>query len=56
MLSRQVAEKALALGTVARVDLSGPAIQRPFYTVLPKGTPTRAAQAFATYLAETAPK
>jgi DNA-binding transcriptional LysR family regulator len=56
MLSRQVAEKALALGTVARVNLSGPAIQRPFYTVLPKGTPTRAAEAFAAYLAKTAPQ
>ncbi len=44
MLSRAVAEKALALGTVARVDLAGPAIMRPFYTVLPKGTPTRAAR------------
>jgi DNA-binding transcriptional LysR family regulator len=56
MLSRQVAEKALALGTVARVDLIGPSIQRPFYTVLPKGTPTRAADAFAAYLAQTAPQ
>jgi DNA-binding transcriptional LysR family regulator len=56
MLSRQVAEKALALGTVERVDLAGPPIQRPFYTVLPKGTPTRAAEAFAGYLAEAVPR
>ena len=56
MLSRHVAEKALALGTVARVDLAGPAIVRPFYTLLPKGTPTRAATAFADYLAEVAPR
>ena len=47
MLSRQVAETALALGTVARVDLAGPAIIRPFYLLLPKGTPTRAALRFA---------
>ena len=33
-----------------------PPIVRPFYTLLPKGTPTRAAEAFAEYLAETAPK
>ena len=52
MLSRQVADKALSLGTVAQVDLEGPAIVRPFYTLLPKGTPTRAAEAFAGYLAE----
>ena len=50
MLSRYVAEKALALGTIARIDLDVPAIERPFYTVLPKGTPTRAAGAFAAYL------
>ena len=56
MLSRQVADKALALGTVVRVDLAGPPIQRPFYTVLPKGTPTRAAVAFAEYLAGAAPR
>ncbi|MEI7814127.1 MAG: LysR family transcriptional regulator [Coriobacteriia bacterium] len=56
MLSRHVAEKALALDTVARVDLAGPAIVRPFYTLLPKGTPTRAAAAFAAYLAEAAPR
>jgi DNA-binding transcriptional LysR family regulator len=56
MLSRQVADKALSLGTVARIDVEGPPIQRPFYTVLPKGTPTRAAVAFAEYLTEKAPR
>ena len=50
MLSRYVAEKALALGTVARIDLDVAPIERPFYMVLPKGTPTRAAEAFAAYL------
>lgn len=50
MLSRQVAEKALALGTVTRVDLAGPPILRPFYLLVPKGTLSRAAQAFADYL------
>ena len=54
MLSRQVAEKALELGTIARVDLAGEPILRPFYTLLPKGTPTRAARAFAEYLAAAA--
>jgi len=52
MLSRQVAQKALALGTVARVDLGGQALVRPFYLLLSKGTPARAAQAFADYLAQ----
>ncbi len=50
MLSRYVAEKALAAGTIARVDLAGPALERPFFTVMPKGTPTRAAAAFCAYL------
>jgi len=50
MLSRYVAEKALQLGTVARIHLDVPPIERPFYTVLPKGTPTRAAEAFAAHL------
>lgn len=47
VVSRHVAEKALALGTVARVDVAGFPVTRPFFTVLPKGTPTRAALAFA---------
>ena len=50
MLSLRVAEKALALGTVARVDIDAPAVERTFFSVLPKATPTRAAEAFAAFL------
>ena len=50
MISRFAAEKALATGAVALVDLAVPPVKRPFYVVLPQGTPTRAAQAFAAYL------
>jgi len=50
MLSGYVAEKALAAGTISRIDLVGAPITRPFYTVVPKGTPTRAASAFRAYL------
>jgi len=50
IVSRFVARKALELGSVVRIDLAGRRIERPFYTVLPKGTPTRAAAAFNTYL------
>lgn len=50
MLSRDIAEKALALGSVARVALGGDAIARPLYAVMPKGTPTRAAAAFRAHL------
>ena len=50
IVSRFVAEKSLALGSVVRIELAGDAIVRPFYTVSPKGTPTRAAAAFMTHL------
>jgi DNA-binding transcriptional LysR family regulator len=50
MVSRYVAEKALELGSVVRADLAGAQVLRPFYTVLPKGTPTRAAAAFNAHL------
>lgn len=50
IVSRYVAEKALALGTVSLVPSSDLPVVRPFYALLPKGTPTRAAQAFLTYL------
>lgn len=52
MLSSHVAEKALELGTVVRVDLALPPVRRPFFAVLPKGTPTRAAEAFSEFLRE----
>jgi DNA-binding transcriptional LysR family regulator len=44
--------KALQLGTVAQVDVAGFPISRPFFTVLPAGKPTRAAEAFREYLRE----
>ncbi len=50
MVSRYVAEKALQLGLVRQVDLAGGPIERPLYTVLPKGTVTRAAAAFNAHL------
>jgi len=53
MLSSLVAQKALELGTVARVDLASPSVERTFFAVLPKGTPTRAAEAFSVFLRDT---
>ncbi len=50
IVSRHVAEKAISLGSVARVDADGLPLSRPLLVVLPKGTPTRAAQAFREYL------
>jgi DNA-binding transcriptional LysR family regulator len=51
VISRFVAEKAIALKTVVQVVSEGFPAPRPFYVVLPKGTPTRAAEAFADHLA-----
>jgi DNA-binding transcriptional LysR family regulator len=50
ILSRHVAGKALELGTVVSVDAMGLPATRPFFSVMPKGTPTRAAQAFLEHL------
>lgn len=50
MISRLVAEKALAMGTVSTVDAIGLPATRPFFAVMPKGTPTRAATAFNEHL------
>lgn len=50
IVSRLVAQKALALGTVAELDVLGLPAKRPFYVIMPKGTPTRAAQAFREHL------
>lgn len=50
VLSRLVAEKALALGTVREVDVVGLPAIRPLYSVLPRGSHTRAAEAFHVYL------
>jgi len=46
VVSRYVADKAIELGTVVQVDAVGLPAERPFYAVLPKGTPSRAAEAF----------
>lgn len=50
IVSRWAAEKALALRTVAEVDVRGFPIERPFYLVSPQGPSTRAAEAFADHL------
>ena len=50
IVSRYVADKALKLGTVAVIDALGLPLERPFYSVLPKGSPTRAALAFYDHL------
>lgn len=51
MISKFPAEKALEVGAIARVDLGGRRIVRPLFVVRPKGTPTRAAAAFAEHIA-----
>jgi len=50
VVSRFVATKALTLGTVRELTVSGLPVTRPFYAVTPKGTATRAAAAFHEYL------
>ena len=52
VVSRWMAAKALELGTVAEVTVDHFPSDRPFYLVLPKGTLTRAADAFVEYLRE----
>ncbi|MBI5231262.1 MAG: LysR family transcriptional regulator [Coriobacteriales bacterium] len=46
IVSRYVAEKALKLGTVVALDTEGTPATRPFFAVTPRGTLTRAAEAF----------
>lgn len=46
IVSRYVADKALKVGSVVEVNATGLPAERPFFAVLPKGTPTRAAEAF----------
>jgi DNA-binding transcriptional LysR family regulator len=52
VVSRWMADKALELGTVAEVRAAHFPSERPFYLVLPKGTLTRAADAFVDFLRE----
>ncbi len=50
MVSLCVAEKALALGTVSRVEIAATPVTRPFFDVIPRVTRTRAAAAFHAHL------
>jgi DNA-binding transcriptional LysR family regulator len=50
VVSHWMADKALALGTVAKVAAPGFPISRPFYAVLPRGPRPRAADALLDHL------
>lgn len=50
VVSQWMCDKALELGTVARVPLARFPVRRPFYVVLPKGEPSRAASALFEHL------
>ncbi|MDR3686451.1 MAG: LysR family transcriptional regulator [Coriobacteriia bacterium] len=50
MVSHYVADKALAQGSICRVDVAAPAVTRSFFAVMPKVTQTRAAIAFHAHL------
>jgi len=50
IVSRNVAAKALQIGTVDEIQAEGLPASRPIYVVLPKATPTRAAAAFRDHL------
>ena len=50
VVSHWMADKALALGTVAQVTAPGFPVSRPFYAVSPRGARSRAAEALADHL------
>lgn len=50
IISSHVADKAVRLGTVASVHVTGLPAVRPYYVVSPRGTLTRAARAFHEHL------
>jgi DNA-binding transcriptional LysR family regulator len=52
IVARLTAEMAIESGRVVRVNVDAPPISRQFYLVFHKGTPTRAASAFAAHLEE----
>lgn len=52
VVSRLVAQRALALGSVVELDVDGFPAERPFYAVRPKGGPSQSARAFLEYLRE----
>lgn len=50
VVSSWMAEKALALGTVAQLDVPHFPVERPLFAVTPKGTPRRAAEELLVHL------
>jgi DNA-binding transcriptional LysR family regulator len=50
VVSHWMADKALALGTVAKVDAPGFPVSRPLFAVLPRGVRSRAADALLAHL------
>jgi DNA-binding transcriptional LysR family regulator len=50
VVSHMVADKALELGTIALIDAPPFPVDRPFYTLLPRGVASRAAEALASHL------
>ena len=50
VVSRWLADKSVELGTVAKVDSDYFPVHRPLYAVIPRGTLTRAADAFLDHL------
>lgn len=52
VVSHWMADKALALGTVAQLDVMDFPVERPLYAVLPRGTMSRAAAALVEHLRE----
>ena len=50
IVSRLVAQRAIALGSVAELDVVGFPAVRPFYAVTPKGGPSQSSRAFLEYL------
>jgi DNA-binding transcriptional LysR family regulator len=50
IVSRLVAQRALALGSVVELDVEGFPTERPFFAVTPKGGPSQSSRAFLEYL------
>jgi len=50
VVSHWMADKAIQLGTVARIDAAPFPVDRPFYAVMPRGVASRAAQALVAHL------
>lgn len=54
VVSQWMADKAVALGTVALLEVPHFPIERPFYLVVPKGSQSRAAKAFLDFIRQEA--